>query len=203
MGMAILGIFIIYVVITLVVLAIAVKFSSGKKWKWIAATLIMLTSILIPTWDIPIGRINFNHLCKTQAGQFIYKKISLGDEYFLKAGERDLRYQYDGHPFAYAKGGELKLERVKREYIINTTFDRDYSRWGHIFMRETTISSIQDKKILSRAVSFYYRGGWLVAPLYDNRAGQNVCPEDGLPGSNHYIHEAIFDKTFKSIKSSK
>lgn len=203
MGIAVLGVFIIYIVITLVVLVIAVKFSTGKKRKWISVLLVVLTSILIPTWDIPIGRINFSHLCKTQAGQFIYKQVPLSDEYFLEQGERNLRYQHDSHPFAYAKGGELNLEKVKEEYVINTTFDRDYSRWGHVFMHETTIASMQDKQILSRAVSFYYRGGWLMAPLFDNRAGQHVCPENGLPGSNQYIHETILDKTFQSIDISK
>ncbi len=51
MGIAILGIFIIYIVITLAVLVIAVKFSTEKKRKWVVASLVILTSILIPTWD--------------------------------------------------------------------------------------------------------------------------------------------------------
>ena len=50
MGIAILGIFIIYIVITLAVLVIAVKFSTEKKRKWVVASLVILTSILIPTW---------------------------------------------------------------------------------------------------------------------------------------------------------
>lgn len=158
--------------------------------------------ILIPTWDIPIGRINFNNLCETQAGQFIYKQVPLSDEYFLSAGERNLRYQKNSK-FTYAKGGELDLERVKQDYVINTILDRDYSRWGYIYKLETTISSTQDKEILSRAVTFFYRDGWLTAPLLDGRGGQHVCPENGLPGSDQYIHEAIIDKTFQSINTNK
>ncbi len=199
MGIAVLGGFIIYIVITLVVLAIAVKFVSGKKRKWISALLVVLTSILIPTWDIPIGRINFNNLCKTQAGQFIYKQVPLSDEYFLKEGERDLRYQHDSHPLAYAKGGELNLERVKQEYVINTTFDRNYSRWGYIFMRETTIASMVGKKILSRAVSFYYRGGWIMSSF---EGGSSIyCPSEAraIKSRPYSIHSNLPDKTFKKI----
>mgnify|MGYP000641592719 CR=1 FL=1 len=88
MGIVIVGAFIVYVVISLVILVIIVKLAPKGKWKWISGLMIILTSILIPTWDIPIGRINYNNLCDKQAGQFIYKQVALGDEYFLKQGEK-------------------------------------------------------------------------------------------------------------------
>lgn len=197
MGLVLLGVFISYVIITIVVLVIVVKVIPSKKWKWISGIVVVLASVLIPTWDIPIGRINFNHLCETQAGQFIYKQIPLGEEYFLKPGERDLRYQHDSHPSAYAKGGELNMGKIKQEYMINTKLDRDYSRWGHIYKWETIISTVQSNEILSRAVSFHYRGGWLGSRLMFGRAGREVCPENALPGIKEYIHVTIVNKTFQ------
>jgi len=199
MGIAILGIFIIYIVITLAVLVIAVKFSTEKKRKWVVASLVILTSILIPTWDIPIGRINFNHLCKTQAGQFIYKQVPLSDEYFLSAGERDLRYQRDTHPFAFAKGGELNLEMVKQDYVIKRNYVQGLSRWGYINKRETSITTLQDKDTLSYAISFQYGGGWLSDTLAGGRAIIKTCPGDGNPGGDRYIHVTIIDNTFQPI----
>jgi len=196
MGIAILGGFIVYIVITLAVLVIAVKYFTGIKRKWVVSSLVILISILIPTWDIPIGRINFNHLCNTQAGQFINKQVSLSDEYFLKAGERNIRY-FEHSKFAYAKGGELDLERVKQNYVINSNYDKDYSRWGYIYKLETKIIFIQDKQILGRAVTFFYRGGWLMASF--EGGGSIDCPDKSLLGSNKDIHETIIDKTFQPI----
>lgn len=198
MGIAILGVFIVYIVITLVVLVIVVKFVTGKKRKWISALLIILTSILIPTWDIPIGRINFSHLCKTQAGQFINKQVSLSEEYFLKAGERNLRYQ-ENSEFAYAKGGELNLEMVKQDYVIKRNYDKGLSRWGYINKRETSITNLQDKDTLSYAISFQYGGGWLSDTLAGGRAIIKTCPGDGNPGGDRYIHVTIIDNTFQPM----
>lgn len=198
MGIVLIGIFIIYVIITIVALVIVVKLSPNKKWKWISGLLVVLTSVLFPIWDIPIGKINFNNLCETQAGQFIYKQVKLGEEYFLKPGERDSSYQHITHPLAYAKGGELNLEKIKQDYVIDTTFDRKYSRWGHIYKRETTITSKQNNEVLSSAISFYYRSGWLISSLMFDRAGRDVCPTNALPGNKEYIHVTIINNTFQS-----
>ncbi len=151
---------------------------------------------------IPIGRINLSHLCKTQAGQFIYKQVPLGEEYFLKAGERDLRY-FENSKFAYAKGGELNLERVKQDYEINRNCDKEYSRLGYINKRETTITTIQNNEIISRAVSFQYGGGWLTDSLSGGRAIIKTCPGNGKPGGSRYIHVTIFDNSFQPIATSR
>jgi len=198
MGIVILGVFIGYVVISLVALVIVVKLASGKKWKWISGLMVVLTSILIPTWDIPIGRINFNRLCETQAGQFIYKEVPLSEEYFLMTGERNTRYSNPLAESYYAKGGEINMEKVKQDYVIDTTFDKKFSRWGYIYKRETIVTRKNNNEILSRAISFYYRSGWLFQGLMDGRAGQNACPKNALPGNNKYIHMTIVDNTFQS-----
>ena len=152
MGIAILLVSIAYIIISLVVLVIVISFAPGKKWKCISGLLVIVTSILIPTWDIPIGIINFQHLCESKAGEFIYKTVPLGEEYYLKAGERDLRYQGNSK-FAYTKGGELNLEKVKQNYIIDTAFDRNYSRWGHIYKRETIIMNKKNRLFFSKIIN--------------------------------------------------
>ena len=202
MGIVIVGIFIGYVVISLVVLVIVVKLTPKGKWKWLTGLMVILTSILIPTWDIPIGRINFNRLCETQAGQFIYKEVPLGDEYFLKAGERNTRYSNPRAEFYYAKGGELNLEKVKESYSIDTRNMRNYSRWGNVFKRVTTITSLYDHVTLSRAISFHYGGGWLVHSIAGGTS--KVCPQEGkLSRTRPYtIHSNLSDMTFKKISNT-
>ena len=200
MGLVILGVVIGYAIVTIIVIIIAVKIVPRKKWKRASVILVILISILIPTWDIPIGRINFDRLCQEQAGQFIYKQASLGEEYYLKSGERN--YLYSGNSLnAYAKGGEINLEKVKENYVIKTRLDKHFSRWGHIFMRETTISSKEDNEILSRAISFYYRSGWLGSRLMDGRVGGTYCPRGAIATKNrpYSIHTNLPEKTFIKI----
>jgi hypothetical protein len=197
MGFLLVGIVFIYAVITLIIIIVVAKINKEKKQKWIAVGTVLVISILIPTWDIPIGRINFNSLCNNEAGQFIYKQIPLGEEYFLKEGERNTRYDNPMAPAYIAKGGELNLERIKQDYLIKTVFDKKYSRWGYIYKRETTVSTMNYDEIFSRSISFYFRGGWFFQVFMDGRAGQNVCPDNALPSSKEYIHMTLVDKTFQ------
>ncbi len=62
MGFLLVGIVFVYAVITLITIIVVVKSKKEKRQKWIAASIVLVVSILIPTWDIPIGRINFNSL---------------------------------------------------------------------------------------------------------------------------------------------
>ncbi len=196
------GTLFIYVVFTLIIVFVVVKINEEKKQKWIAATIVIVISILIPTWDIPIGRINYHNLCKNEAGQFIYKQVELGEEYYLKEGERDLRYTHDNHPYAFAKGGELNLERVKQDYVINRNYYRDYSKWGHIRKRVTTITSLLKGEIFGQAVSFHYGSGWVLKKIFNVGSGRISCPSDAfaIESRPYSIHSNLPDKTF--IKSS-
>ena len=166
--------------------------------------MVVLTSILIPTWDIPIGRINFNHLCETEAGQFIYKQVPLDEEYFLKVGERNTRYSNPRSELYYAKGDELNLKRIEQDYVIDTHNNRNYSRWGHIFKRETTIITLRGKETLSRAVSFHYGSGWMNNFFSIGMTGSKVCPPEGRLGKNraYTIHSNLPDKTFIEISKN-
>lgn len=202
MGLVLLGVFLGYVIITLVILIVVVKFVPSGKWKWISGILVLLISILIPTWDIPIGRINFNRLCETQAGQFIYKKVPLGEEYFLELGERNTRYSNPRAENYYAKGGELNLEKVRQNYSIDTSNVRNYSRWGNIFKRITTITSKSDNTILSRAISFHYGGGWLVHSIAGGTS--KVCPDSAKLSRDRSgtIHSNLPEMTFEKLSKN-
>ena len=194
MGLIVLIVFAVYVLLSIGLMIAAHFFGKRKNLKWCNWWVIGLVMVLIPTWDILPGRLYFSYLCNTEAGMFIYQTVELPEEYFLKAGDRNARYQSNSKKY-YAEGGELNLEQIKENYSIDTEFDKEFSNWGHLFKRETTISEMED--VLGRATSFYYRGGWVTAPLHDNRAGSHACPEGAVPkDSQPSIHSNLADAIF-------
>lgn len=194
--------------IVLFVLAVYILFSIGlavgahylgkrKCWRWCRWWTIGLVMFLIPTWDIPIGRVYFNHLCNTEAGMFVYQDVQLPEEYFLKAGERNNRYP-DRSEHAYAKGGELNLDRVKTAYDIKMDIDREYSVWGHISKMTTKITDKSSGEVLSESISFGSRGGWLFSMTPTPGIGRE-CPDTVRPvkGRLHTLHSVLPEKTFE------
>ena len=68
-----------------------------------------------------------------------------------------------------------------------------------LYKRETIVSRKNNNEILSRAISFYYRSGWLFQGLMDGRAGGDYCPQDAIAKKNrpYSIHTNLPDMTFK------
>ena len=195
MGLIVLIAFAIYVLLSIGLAVGAQYLGKRKGWKWCRWWTVGLVMLLIPTWDILPGYLYFTYLCNTKAGVFVYEQVELPEEYFLKAGDGDERYQKRS-PHAYALGDELNQKKIEEDYRVQYRFDRDYSYWGHLFMNETVILNSSGKK-LGAARSFYYRGGWVFSSLLMGMAGSHVCPDEGSPGSSEFIHSSIFEKVFK------
>ena len=197
MGILIFGMFVIYVAVTLLLAFLVTIAFPDPKRKRIALLSVIVLSILLLVWDIPVGKINFSRYCESEAGQFILKRVRLGPEYFLKPGEPNKRY-FPRDELYYAKGGELNLERVINDYEINSKRENDFSRWGHIRMRKTTIVHKDTSEILSRATSFAYGGGWLMDWISDGHSGSNVCPAEAKSSRSrpYTIHSNLADLTF-------
>jgi hypothetical protein len=185
-GLIILTVLFVYAAITL----ITVIKVEGTKKKVIA----LLIFILIPTADVIVGNIYFSYLCHTQSGQFIYKKVELEDEYFLKSGDID-KSKHGNNPVGYAiaKGGEINKEMLRERYDFPFNKKETLSKILHIYKRERIIIDKTNNNILSKSISFIYGGGWVVniypvgTPCY--------CEDNQKPGGE-YIHSTLFDKTF-------
>lgn len=194
MGLIVLGFLLVYILISIALMVGADYLGKRKNWKWCRWWTVGLVMLLIPTWDIPIGWGYFKYLCEAEAGISVYERIELPEEYFLKPGERNKVYQSNSK-FAYAKGGELDMEMINESYTLDTELYRDFSMWGNMFKRETIVSN-RKGDVLGKAISYFYRGGWVAAPFLYDRSGSNVCPENALPGSPGYIHTDIVRKIF-------
>lgn len=195
MGIIVLGVLLVYILLSIGLMAGAQYLGKRKGWKWSRWWTVGLVMLLIPTWDIPIGWVYFKYLCETQAGMFVHEKVKLSDEYFLDPGERNPRYQSTSR-HAYARGGELDVIRIKKDYDIRSNLDRDYAILGSIHELRTTIRDDRGE-VIAVAVSYFFRGGWLSKPLLGGRSGKTVCPRAGMPGSKGDIHEGVIDSAFE------
>lgn len=196
MGLIVLIVFAVYTLLS-IGLAIGAQYLGKRKgWKWCRWWTVGLVMFLIPTWDVPIGWLYFKHLCNTEAGMFVYKKIELPAEYFLEKGERDESYVI-WSPYAYSEGNTINFNKVKNIYNINTVIDHDGFWNGRIKKKTTTIKEKKADNLLSEAISLYFIGGWAAKVGSDPMiiyADTPECP----PPSDHdkYIHDKVVEETF-------
>ena len=96
------GLTIIFIILLYLYLAYkVVKYVASKTEKNIYWILTVLFFILLPTWDVIIGKIYFHHLCQTEGGLRVFKSvevdgvltensIAMGDSSFYK--KRGFKY---------------------------------------------------------------------------------------------------------------
>ncbi len=138
-----------------------VKVQKNKRKKIIAATIM----ILIPTWDVIIGRAMLYTLCATQGGIHVYQTVELGPEYFDE----------DGAPLFYARDKFVKNMEIARRY-------KGVSEWAdmiplfHLRVHSEKIADEQNDYILGEVKYFIYNGGWVFNSLKVGGGGGESCP---------------------------
>ncbi len=186
MGFFIILGFLLYITIAIIIAI----FVPGWKYK----ALVLLIFVLIPTWDIPLGLWELNRLCNKEGGQFIYEKVALSEEYFLKAGE------YNGQTGKPAKGGELDYGRLVEDYKLDLSIQAsDISSICLIDRRESIISAIETGEVLGKATGFLLEGCWFKNWAVSNFAPPSVskfCPEESEPGKSEPYFFNIEKKIF-------
>ncbi|MDZ7735041.1 MAG: hypothetical protein U5P41_02030 [Gammaproteobacteria bacterium] len=153
-------------------------------------TIVLLIAILVPTADVIAGRIYFGYLCNTKSGQYIYNPIELDSKYFLELGDID-KSKFGEHPtgYAIAKGGEFNKIKLQALYDLENDSYFLYSKLFHIYKRVRIIKDKKTKGILSKSVSFRYKGGW-AENIY------NMSPGTTCPDSTPSIHAQLPQNTF-------
>src|SRR5207247_9250009 len=103
------------VLVVYIYLARATVKAVGKLYPgWLAKALTIAVFVLIPTWDVIPGQLYFNHLCKTEAGQKIFKTVEVSPQYILKPSERDRSKSNVPH----AVGGENTWAKLRERYTF-------------------------------------------------------------------------------------
>lgn len=191
------GLIIIVVVLLYLTIASAVITKvEGRRKKLIAFAVFLL----IPLADMIVGQLYFRYLCSTYSGQFVYKTVELSDEYILKPGEID-KYGRGSAPggYATAKGGEINRVKLRDRYDLSL-FERDtYSRLLNITRIRSGIRDKTSGRLLSEAVSFNHRWGWIFN-IYPH-GPITYCSDVQKPTAKANFYNT-FEKTFVT-KSNK
>ena len=118
---------------------------------------IVIVSILIffaiPVGDEIVGRIYFNHLCKTEAGVKIYRTIELPSSYWNESGKAKF---YNG-----AINNDVPSNAFKR-LGIEINFKMEEADINYSIEKFNTMSIDKETGLtISEIVGFFYWGGWI------------------------------------------
>jgi hypothetical protein len=177
------GIYILFIGVAYFLFALFITFWLASRPKKIMHQItifivLVLFFVLIPTADNIVGNIYFKSVCNKYSGIIVYKKVSLGDEYYLKSNESDTSKWIFNLNFLTKDGGQkIDREKFRKEYAFKIGMQKKYSK---LFTLYKKVDEIEDKKngeILSKKVSFSYGGGW-VENIYKIGGTSKKCPEE-------------------------
>lgn len=167
-----------YLLVAIIVTWLLKRSLRGNRWQKLVVVISILTFLLIPTWDMILGRAYFHYLCVTEGGVQVYKQIELPAEY----------WDENGKPIFVSDNGGIN-EELLTNYVVFSKVYKDESR--NPFHIRTTKKIIEDKNNHERVGSytyFIYFGGWLVNNIGYHVRGSS-CPS---------LEKASFSKLVKS-----
>lgn len=140
-----------------------VKVQKSKRKKIIAATIM----ILIPTWDVIIGRAMLYTLCATQGGIHVYQTVELGSEYFDE----------DGIPLFYDRRKVFSEMSLAGRYAGVSKSKGYISKLFNIKAIDKKIMDLEKDKELGTITYFIHFGGWVFNALNTGAASGSRCPK--------------------------
>ena len=147
----------------------------GKKWA--AGLITAIIVILIPTWDVIAGRIQYSYLCTTESGIRIYKHVKLGPEYHgLQLPEIHLVYD--------------QMQLSKR-FPFSRESSEDILGPGQIKFNRELISDFQTGETLGTFTTYFWYGGWFEHMFSIQGAGGGSCGHES--GGFRAMLDQIFE----------
>jgi hypothetical protein len=145
--------------------------------KVLAASLVGLFFIAIPTWDIALGRLELTTLCKSEATVRVFRAVPLDKQYLSD----------DGSPKTELITGRAAY-RIGQQYIMSSTQEEVFS-WPRITKSRTEIRDTRNNELLGEVVDFRYWGGWLINQM-PGQPRARTCPE--LLQDRGSLHRLVF-----------
>jgi len=172
-GLIVLVVIALYFILALsAVIIVAVKV---KGWKWPIFTLLVF--ILIPTADVIVGNIYFKSVCNKHSGTFVYKRVGIGDEYYLQPDEEDISRWITKLDFLTKDNGQkINREKFSQRYLFEFNMPETYSKKLNISKRVKPIIDRNTNETLSEIIKFSYGGGW-VENIYKVTGSGRSCPK--------------------------
>lgn len=121
-----------------------------SKWKiWITGLIVVC---LIPTWDVILGRVYFQALCKKHSGARIYEQVVLPAEYWRE----------DGSPIFLDEIGNQVTSALDEKYQMRRGAAERPARPFRIRSRQYRIIELGSGRLLGTHTIYSYGGGWIV-----------------------------------------
>lgn len=151
--------------------------------KRIVASLCTVTAIAVPFWDIPIRYLEFNNLCKAEAGIHVYEEVVLGPEYWNEDNTLKTR-----------PSNELK-DLIPEEFVV-VIKSTDWSPISHISKFRGQIKRKKDQKMIGEIIYIKLGPGWLHRNTIGLMGDIKYCPgRKEVPYDS--LAEAVFKKKSK------
>lgn len=107
--------------------------------------------ILIPTWDIILGKLYLHYLCENEAGVKVYQTVELPAEYWDEKGRPKFFNEYG---YLEQKFWVDKLDESGGRV----------ERYSSVFAIDKDVSPVKEKfsqKVLAEITTFRFWGGWV------------------------------------------
>jgi len=148
----------IYIGFLVYSLVLALK-SKGRK------SIPFLVLFFVPFGDSIIDEYRHSKLCEAEAGAFVYQRVALAEDFYLKPGvmvKKPFPHPNDSNRLYWQKvpadGSELDMKRLKTVFDISyPSTDFDVS-WGEVIKSEIVIS--KGDEVLARKTDFIGGAGW-------------------------------------------
>ena len=214
-GLMVIGGIILYLFIAYKVTFYIANKTKQKRY-WIG---IFLFFILLPTWDVIIGKIYFNYLCENQAGLKVYKSVEV-DGYFRKGeiylGKASLEKENN---FKYKEGSKYfvsgiyknktmiqHLDLTNNSQIIEllnepeSEYEFIYNEkskpleWIPIIKNRAVVKHIKTDEVLGEDIGFIYFGSWISILLNNTVSGVNNPKERCLNRPYELLEQTLRKK---------
>ena len=151
----------------------------GRKGGVAAAMGVLIFAYAVPFGDHTAGYLYFQHLCKNEAGDRIFRTVSNVKGFwwwpvqsadvatrngytYIEGGadpQRVSRYEIHGGTVT-----EHTAEKLRSRYIVRATENRDLLLGGVRGM--TPVVDLHTGETLAERVAFHFRGGWMTRKIF-------------------------------------
>lgn len=166
----------LYILVGFFAIRWLVRMQEKKQIKVLVIVIACVVWLLIPTYDEILGRIYFNHLCKTETGVKVYQTIELPAEYWGDDGRPKFyvnRYDRNKVRFIFL---DKSVKDVPELVYTWEEIKRDLS--FHVGEDVLEISLRDSGAILGDYKLFRYWGGWVKRNFIPHNTAKSCALKD-------------------------
>ena len=169
LGLVLLAMAIAYLLMVLVGSYFVTRRLRTRSLRWFSQIIVIVLLLALPFTDEMVGRLYFNHLCKTSAGLEVHETVDLEPKFYDK----------NGSPKFIDSEGAFDSSVFNGRYEFKTQSQYNYVNFVRMRKRTYLIIDKVRGRILGTYTNYFYFGGWLVNNLGYQVRGIHCGPIKG------------------------